>query len=390
MNQTKIAFIYYPREPNSVRLDTMPFALNSVIALAKIGWNIDLYLWEDPSLNYQGLLPKNITIKYFVEPPKNQFSLLLWYLQLQFPFKWQNNYLCVFGVSQIGHYVAHTIASHNRAPLVYFNDELPSHLGSDWENNRLTKLEKQIIHKAAMIVLPDSQRFQPLCQELKISHSIPHAELPNIAITTNSIDSIDWHKRLGIPDSCIPFLHAGSIGDWAQVPELLSSVPYWPKEAVLILHSRSSERVEAYRKQLSHLEIAGRVFWSLEPMSESILNSLVSYCAGNFALYRNSGPNIEYLGLSSGKLLRSLASGSPVIASDLASLSFVSEYQLGVLVSHPAEITKAIEKIIRDREFYSNNCLQFCKNNLSFEMAWETLCLKFKEVTNIDLYQPIP
>jgi glycosyltransferase involved in cell wall biosynthesis len=388
MNRKKIAFIYYPRSANLVRLDTMPFAINSVVALAKTGWIIDLYLWEDPSPNYTTLFPENVTIKYFTEPRRTPFNLLLWYLQLQLPFKWRKKYCCVFGVSQIGHYIAHTIAKHNSAPFIYFNDEFPSYLGSNWENNKLTKLEKQIVRKTSMIIVPDSQRFIPLCEELGISDLTPHAELPNITLNQTSIDYIDWHKRLGIPSDSIPFLNAGSLADWAQIPELLSSIPYWPAKVVLVLHSRSSEKVEAYRKQLSHLEIQGKIFWSLEPMEESVLNSLVRYCAGNFALYRNSGPNIEYVGLSSGKLLRSLASGSPVIASKLPSLSFVSENKLGILVSHPAEIPKAIETIIQNRELYRTNCLQFCTNNLSFENSWEKFCLKFKQVSDIDLLKP--
>jgi|GEM_PF-3961483 len=55
--QRKIAFIHYPHRPNRHRLETMPFALNSVINLAKMGWNVDLYLWEYPSLIYKDLLP---------------------------------------------------------------------------------------------------------------------------------------------------------------------------------------------------------------------------------------------------------------------------------------------------------------------------------------------
>jgi glycosyltransferase involved in cell wall biosynthesis len=134
---------------------------------------------------------------------------------------------------------------------------------------------------------------------------------------------------------------------------------------------------------LSHLDINGKIFWSLNPLSDSDLNSLVAYCAANFALYRNSGPNIEYIGFSSGKLMRSLIYGSPVIASQLSSLQFVEDYQLGVLVKHSAEIPRAIEKILINRDLYSSNCLDFCKTQASFEQKWVDFYSKLTEITDI-------
>ena len=86
------------------------------------------------------------------------------------------------------------------------------------------------------------------------------------------------------------------------MPEILASVSYWPEDAILLLHSRSQDEAVRYRRQVSHLENPERVFWSLEPLSEDLLNSLVSYCDGCFALYRGH-PNNELMGTSSGKLM---------------------------------------------------------------------------------------
>lgn len=384
MTQNKIAFVHYPHLANAARLETMSFALNAVVSLANAGWNIDLYLWEEPSKNYNELLANNITIKYFKEPqpsPLNRFR------HIWFPFKFQqwNSYCCVFGLGQIGAYIAALIAKANNCPFIYFNEEFPS----IWPKSRWSKLEQQVIKDAAMIVVPDLQRFYPLCQELAISPTKPHAALPNIPIVKPLIEEISWHSQLGLPQDSIPFLHAGTIADWAQVPELLSSVPYWPKKAVLVLHSRSQSGTEAYRQELSHLEVPGKVFWSFKPMPENQLNSLVSYCAGNFALYRNTGPNIEYVGFSSGKLMRSLVYGCPVIASKLTSLSFIAEYQLGILVNHPVEIPDAVNQIIQDRSAYKSKCLQFCSTYVCFEKAWEKLCEQLQQIVNIDLRQPM-
>jgi glycosyltransferase involved in cell wall biosynthesis len=366
----KIAFVYYPHYPSSTRLETMPFALNSVLSLAKMGWEVDLFVWEAPSETYKEILPSNVSVKY---------SVRVRYLWLYTRFRLQNSYYCVFGLGQVGAYIANLVAKANRCPLIYLNDEFPSH----WGNNRWTSLEQQAAKDAAMIVVPDSQRFSPLSRELDISSKL-YTALPNSPLTKSYSEKINWHQKLGLPKDSIPFLHAGAIADWAQVPELLSSVPYWPKQAVLILHSRLRE-VEKYRNELTHLDVPGKTFWSSEPMSESYLNSLVAYCAGNFALYRNTGSNIEYMGYSSGKLMRSLTYGCPVIASDLSSLAFIRDYCLGFLVSHPVEIPTAVIEIMMNREQYSQRCTQFYNENLSFENAWQIFCHKLKDEVGISL-----
>jgi len=385
MNQKKIAFIHYPHFANDARLETVPFSLNPVVFLAKMGWEVDLYLWEEPGANYNDLLPDTVTIKYFREPKLSLHSRLhlLRRISLPFQFLWRKNYCGVFGYGQIGAYIANIIAKSNQCPFIYLNDEFPS----GWGENIWTQLEQQAVQNAAMVVVPDPHRFHPLCQELDVSTK-PYAVLPNIPMIKRPFEEINWHEKLGIPKDYIPFLYAGTMVEWAQIPEILSTLPYWDEKAVLILHSRSRKSMEKYRKELSHLEVPGKVIWTHESMPNSQINSLVSYCAGNFALYRNTGPNFEYVGFSSGKLMRSLACGSPVIASKLTSLSFIKDYQLGVLVNHPIEIPNAINEIMRDRKAFQERCLQFCTTEVSFERAWEKFCDQLQHIAHIDLRQP--
>jgi glycosyltransferase involved in cell wall biosynthesis len=373
----KIAYVHYPHFANDARLETVPFSLNPVVFLANMGWEVDLYLWEKPGANYHALLPETVKIKYFREPQLSLHSRLHLLRRLSFPvqFLWRKSYCGVFGYGQIGAYIANIIAKSNQCPFIYFNDEFPS----GWGENPWTQLERQAVQNAAMVVVPDLHRFHPLCQELDVSTK-PYAVLPNMPMIKPPFEEINWHEKLGIPKDYVPFLYAGTMVEWAQIPEILSSLPYWPEKAVLILHSRSRQSMEKYRKELSHLEVSGKVIWTHESMSDSQINSLVAYCAGNFALYRNTGPNFEYIGFSSGKLMRSLACGSPVIASRLLSLSFVEEFQLGFLVRHPAEIPDAIQGILDNRAAYAQRCLEFCRDHASFERAWSEFSPKLQKL----------
>ena len=386
MKQKKIAFIYYSQEPNFHRLETMPFSLSSVISLAKMGWQIDLYLWEEPSSAYESLFPDNVTIKYF-KHLRRRFTIVrrIW---LPFQFQWRKNYYCVFGVGQISAHIAGIIAKSNQCPFIYFNDEFPSLWGTNPWTNPWYSLEQKAAKDISIVVVPDPNRFHPLCKELDVSTK-PHAFLPNVPMIKPPLQEIDWHQRLGLPKDSIPFLHAGSLDDCMQVPEILSSLPYWPQKAILILHNKSPDISKKCRQELSHLDLPGKVFWNNESMSEGDLNSLVSYVTGNFALYRNTGTNLEYVGFSSGKLMRSLACRTPVIASKLSSLDFVKDYQLGVLVNHPCEIPAAIQDIIDNKEAYQRRCLNFCQKEVSFEKYWQIFCDQLKEHINIDLQKKL-
>jgi len=385
MKDKKIAFIHYSHNPELSRLETMPFSLNAILLLANMGWKVDLYLWEKPCFNYKNLLPENVTVKYF-KHIRRQFTLVrcTW---LSFQFGWRKNYYCVFGIGQIAAHIASIISSSNQCPFIYFNDEFPSHWGTKSWQDFWFPLEQKAVKNAAMIVVPDPSRIHPLCRELDINPK-SHAFLPNITMIKSSSEEIDWYERLGIAKDSILFLHAGYLGE--QIPEILSSVPYWPAKAVIIIHSssRNITAMEEYRKELSHLDLKSRVIWSNEFLSESDLNSLVSSVAGNFALYRNSLNN-EYMGFASGKLMRSLVCGTPVIASKFSSLSFVKDYQLGVLVNHPCEIPAAIQEIIDNREAYSKRCLDFVQTEVSFEKYWQIFCDQLKEEISIDLRKPV-
>jgi hypothetical protein len=179
---------------------------------------------------------------------------------------------------------------------------------------------------------------------------------------------------LGIPSGKRLFLNAGTLGDWFQTPEILASTAYWPSDAVLLLHSRSPEQEGSYRQQISHLHVPGRVFWTSGPLSDKLLNSLVGYCNGSFALYRNVGPNFLLIGASSGKLMRSVMCGSPVIASSFDSLRFVSQEGIGVQVCHPSEIPAAVQKLTEKEQEYRERCFSFATQEAVREQqSWEAL-----------------
>jgi hypothetical protein len=381
-NRQRIAFVFFPHYPEITRLDTMPFAAHIVARLVSSGWHVDVFLLTKPALSNEVFhVSEHLRYKYvrlFTKRAKINFlELTIFSARL-------TTYACVFSVGQIGSYVGGIISTASRCPYVSLNDEFPS----CWRRSIWTPLERWGAGRANAIIVPSEDRQATAREELRLDSTKTFITIRNSPEVMLPLASMDWHKYMKIPYDKAIFLHAGSLGDWAQVPELLMSVHYWPVGAVLLLHSRSRGESAYYRQQLSHLDNCKRVFWSFEPLSEAMLHSLISYCSGSFGLYRNFGPNIELIGTSSGKIMRSIVCGTPVIASSFKSLDFVTKEGLGIQVSHPLEIPMAIENLMRSRESYRSRCLLFAASERTLrDAAWTNVVECVKNARNgVDLF----
>jgi glycosyltransferase involved in cell wall biosynthesis len=388
MSRRRIAFVYAPGPshgltvPDAARLETMPFAINTIMRLAAADWKIDVFLWESPLVDYHEIFPANVRFRYEVLPRRIFHGMRP--IRLTARFMWCTNYGCAFGLGQIGSYLGAVISLASRCPLVLLNDEFSSHFG----HNHWDALERWAAKHANAIIVPSAERISHLEKELRLSDQGKRfVEFRNTPNVSHPLEKRDWHALLGIPSGRRIFLNAGTLGDWAQVPEMLCGVVHWPPDSVLLLHSRTPEQEDGYRQQLSHLHVPGRVFWTSAPLPDKLLNSLVAHCNGSFALYRNIGPNIFLTGTSSGKLMRSVMCGSPVIASGFDSLRFVSREGIGVQVSHPSEIPAAIQELSRNERTYREKCLSFATREVMREQqSWEALVTALSD--KIDLRKP--
>jgi glycosyltransferase involved in cell wall biosynthesis len=370
MNHRRIAFVYAPdRRGDSSRLETMPFAINTIMRLAAAEWKVDVFLWERPHVDYHEIFAPTVRLRYQLMPKRIFFGIRP--IQLTARFMSLANYECAFGLGQIGSYLGAVISLASRCPLVVLNDEFPNHAGV----TRWTPLERWAVQRADVIMVPSADRIPYLAEEFGLSDQRKRfMEFRNTPKVSHPLEKQDWHALLGIPSGKRIFLNAGTLADWAQVSEILASTAYWPSDAVLLLHSPTPEQEVGYRQTLSHLHIPGRIFWTSAPLSDKLLNSLVAHCNGSFALYRNTGPNISLIGTSSGKLMRSVMCGSPVIASSFDSLRFVSQAGIGVQVCHPSEIPAAIQELIRNEQVYREKCISFAADELMREQQnWEAL-----------------
>lgn len=380
----KIAFVFRPHNPNSVRIDTMPFLYNSIAKLAKAGFNIDVFVWEKKGIDYSNYFNERVNIVYNTDTKPgflDKISATPRAEQLKKNYRKQfsstKTYDAVVGVGQIGSSVAHMMCK-NKIPLIIFNDEFPSTWDNStgWEDD-----ERNAIKNASLVVVPDINRVKPLMDDVG-NYNARSFALPNIPTADDVIPEINWSIKLNIPHNQKMVLSAGTVADYTQTPEILTTVPYWPENYCLVLHERNKERLPFISRLYEHLYIPDKVFWTEGQYPENVLNSLIMYSSINVALYRNLGPNVEYMGFSSGKIMKSIALGVPVITSGFNSLKFISENKLGVNIVHPSDLSSAIKEI-RDSGFnYKENCLRFYKEVAHFDNYWPAFYNAFLEVVN--------
>ena len=374
-NHRRVAFIFFPHLPETTPLDTMPFAAHIIRQLASARYQIDVFHLNEANSSFgKDLFSETLRYKHVKLYTRGNKAT---FIELTLRFARYTRYKYVFSVGLIGSYIGGLVSAVSRCPFVLLNDELPSMYEPPnmYGHSGWLPFERWAASRADAIIVPSDDRQSALRKELRLKTDTPFFAIRNTPEIELPLEHINWHARLGIPSGKKIFIHAGTLADWAQVPEILASVNYWPPDAVALLHhSRGRDELTRYRRQLSHLDNPERVFWSYDLLSENIVNSLVSYCTGSFALYRNFGPNFEQIGKSSGKLMRSIVCGTPVIVSQFESLNFVSEEGLGRQVMHPSEIPAAVEHLMRNTESYRKRCGLFASSERNLrEEAWNRL-----------------
>src|SRR5262249_48263289 len=235
MDRRRIAFVYAPAPPPDVaRLETMPLAINAITRLAAAGWKVDVFLWERPVVDYHETFPTTVRFRYEVTPKRLVYStrpanLRLHPIRLTARFMARTNYECAFGLGQIGSYFGAIISLASRFPLFLLNHEFSSHFG----NSRWAPLERWAAKRANVIIVPSADSIPHLAKELGLSDQRKSfVELRNTSKVSHPLEKRDWHALLGIPSGKRIFLNAGTLGDWFQIPEILSSTVHWPSDAV--------------------------------------------------------------------------------------------------------------------------------------------------------------
>jgi glycosyltransferase involved in cell wall biosynthesis len=183
--------------------------------------------------------------------------------------------------------------------------------------------------------------------------------------------------RFNLPDAAKVVIHAGSLGDWTGIEELVQSAPEWPEPWVLVVHTRYDAESSEYVERLRRMMDPTRVFLSLKPVPRQDYDALIDGADVGLAFYMPdptsafTQQNLLTLGLSSGKLAYYLRAGLPVIVNRDASIAKeVENHGIGVAVQNAHEVSAALQCVQEDYQRFSDSALMFFDEHLDFRRAF--------------------
>jgi glycosyltransferase involved in cell wall biosynthesis len=285
-------------------------------------------------------------------------------------------YDCLIGVDPDGLALAHELA--HGAPLVYYSLELLlSYELSTPVDRQLKAHERELCREAAFVIVQDEARGRLLAED----NDIP---LERLALVPNAPAGPSrrqpgryWHSRFDLPDEARVVIHAGSLGDWTGIHDVVDSISAWPRPWVLVIHTRYDAELSGYVDGLRARSDPSRVYFSLKPVPRQDYDPLIDSADIGLAFYVPDSSsaftqrNLLTLGLSSGKLAYYLRSGLPVIVNRAASIAAEVEGNgMGIGVDDASGIAPALQELTREYGRYSDAALRFFDERLDFRRAF--------------------
>lgn len=378
-HQKRIAFFYSRGRLNDARIEYMPFGLNFLKCLDSEGYQVDAYIAETKSNAYENVFTKNVTI-IFVDNDfiwnKNKGRKFYYYAKILirlFLLKNAFKYDLIVGMGFLGNFMAAEISQKKKIRYINMGDEFPILYGDFWN-----EVDKSNLKKADLIIVPDESRVEGTKLIVGNDLNVKFSVLPNSPLLKDieSLPKINWHQELEIDVNKKIVLYAGGVEFFNQLIEVMVELPRWKDEYVLVINAPLK-----YKKEFDYYFIEGKCVWHSEPLADDKFYSLISNSFVNIGLYRTDIGYLEYVGKSSGKIMRSIACAVPVITSKMDSLHFITDLKLGVELDYTCHLPNALDYIAANEIELKNQCSINFKTTLCYDVYWE----KFKTQNLIPL-----
>ncbi|WP_159434512.1 glycosyltransferase family protein [Bacteroides ndongoniae] len=359
-------------------LDRIPSLKTLIMFLAENGIQVSIITSESKKFTVNSFSHKNIFF-YKVKERSTLFelptSIKVYIKSLLFSFTHKIDY--IIGGDSIGNIISSRLCSLLGKKHINFQLEYPQIITEKHPFlNRLQKLENKAIEKSSYIITHDKWHKQFLLEHFKLNKDsillLPNSSFtPEVCINSNFLQ-----ERLNISNKRI-VLHSGGFGKWFKCKELAESTESWNDNIKLVFHISHKLEGDPYFETIYQTNYGGKVLYSLNPVSTFELDKLVASADIGIALYseKDLGYRATYMGLAAGKIGNYLKCGVPVIATKLPSLTYIEEYQCGILIECEKDIANAINVIISNRNMYSENAYR-CYRELWYPETYLSIIQK--------------
>lgn len=259
---------------------------------------------------------------------------------------------------------AHSLAKRKKGTLIYWSLEL--YIEKDLDNFGLKiikRAERRCNQDALCTVDFGDIRCKILQEENgldpKTMISIPNSQIGRGEIVRNYL----FNDKFNIPRNKVIILHAGGLfGSWLHVKDIFRSIPEWPDDYILVLHTHQRP-YPGCGFSIPEEYLNRKIFLSDDPLPFDHLDMVYSSCDIGIMVHGPAGTSFDatlyYSDLSVGKIFHHLKVGVPVIVRNLPGYPELFEgRQAGVCINDPSDILPAIQRIMNNHEQYRLNALK--------------------------------
>ena len=208
--------------------------------------------------------------------------------------------------------------------------------------------------------------------------SIPNSQIGRGEIVRHYF----FNDKFNIPRNKVIILHAGGLfGPWLHVKDIFRSIPEWPDDYILVLHTHQRP-YSMCGFSIPEEYINRKIFLSDDPVPFDQLDMVYSSCDIGIMVHGPTGgslnENLYYSDLSVGKIFHHLKAGVPIIVRNLPGYpELIEGRQAGVCINGPSDIVPAIQKILANHNDYRFNAVK-----LHDEFRFELYHMKLSERLN--------
>ncbi len=300
-----------------------------------------------------------------------------WLIQNCFLPKWRQ-YSIFSGTTEDPMAAVGLLSAIHRKPSVTLSDEIRS---GSYSGNR-TKRWKQLccwaMRRSKLQIVNDSVRLELLKDYLGMTSVQSMMVLPGCfrsppQAADKTVMRAKWnvkHDNLVVADSGV-FYHEHSA---LWLIEALVSC----SDINLVIQPLNTDPLSRFL--LTKIQGAERIYMEPERIEWREAWSQMGAVDIGVAVYRQTGPQFQNMGISSNRLCMFLAMGVPVIVSRQPSFEFVEKYDCGVMVENEDEFIKAIDYIKPRLEEMKRNALKCSREYIDAKGAYRALTENFRKI----------
>lgn len=259
---------------------------------------------------------------------------------------------------------AHYLAKRKKGTLIYWSLELyiEKHL-TNFGLRMIKRAERKCNQHALCTVDFGDMRCKILREENGLDPrtmiSVPNSQIGRGEIVRNYL----FNDKFNIPRDKIIILHAGGLfGQWLHVKDIFRSIPEWPDDYILVLHTHQRPYLGC-GFSIPEEYLNRKIFLSDDPVPFDQLDTVYSSCDIGIMVHgpaaNDVDENLYYSDLSVGKIFHHLKAGVPVIVRNLPGYpELIEGRQTGVCINDPSDILPAIQRIMKNHEQYRVNALK--------------------------------